>query len=68
LPIERWIELKLASGMVAAHRLKDLADVQELIRSARLPRTLVESLHPRVGVKYLELWQALHEGEQNDPY
>jgi hypothetical protein len=22
LPIERWIELKLASGMVAAHRLK----------------------------------------------
>src|SRR3990172_4642711 len=38
LPVERWIELKLASGMVAPHRLKDLVDVQELIRSARLPR------------------------------
>jgi hypothetical protein len=68
LPVERFIELKLASGMVAAHRLKDLADVQELIRSARLPRTLVDSLHPWVGAKFLELWQAVHDGERNDPY
>jgi hypothetical protein len=68
LPIERWIELKLASGMVAPHRLKDLADVQELIRIARLPRALVDSLHPWVSDKYLELWQAVHEGEQSDPY
>ncbi|MFI5358281.1 MAG: hypothetical protein ACHQ4G_13190, partial [Opitutales bacterium] len=29
LPMARFIELKLASGMVAAHRGKDLVDVQE---------------------------------------
>jgi len=33
LPIELWIELKLASGMVAAHRLKDLADVHLEMRA-----------------------------------
>ncbi|HEY3236280.1 MAG TPA: hypothetical protein VGJ84_16300 [Polyangiaceae bacterium] len=68
LPIERWIELKLASGMVAAHRLKDLADVQELIREARLPNTMARDLHPWVRDKFLELWQAVDEGARNDPY
>jgi hypothetical protein len=37
LPMPRFIELKLASGMVAPHRAKDLVDVQELIKSAGLP-------------------------------
>jgi hypothetical protein len=55
-PIERWIELKLASGMVAAHRGKDLVDVQELIRSAALGRELEQRLHPWVRQKFLELW------------
>jgi hypothetical protein len=32
LPLETLIELKLASGMTAPHRLRDLADVIELIR------------------------------------
>ncbi len=68
LPIERWIELKLASGMVAPHRLKDLADVQELIRSARLPATLADSLDPWVRDKFLELWNAVAQGDANDPY
>jgi hypothetical protein len=68
LPIERWIELKLASGMVAAHRLKDLADVQELIRSARLPRALTDTLHPWVRAKFLELFDAVARGEAEDPY
>ncbi len=36
LPVELYIELKLASGMVAPHRAKDLVDVQELIKSAAL--------------------------------
>lgn len=66
LPRERWIELKLASGMVAAHRLKDLADVQELIRSARLPLDL--DLHSWVRPKYEELWTAVRDGEASDPY
>ncbi len=33
---EKLIELKLASGMTAPHRLKDLADVQELIKIREL--------------------------------
>jgi hypothetical protein len=68
LPVERWIELKLASGMVAAHRLKDLADVQELIRAAHLPRTTADDLHPWVRAKFMELWQAVDEGDANDPF
>src|SRR4026207_903621 len=56
LPMPRYIELKLASGMVAAHRAKDLVDVQELIRSAALPREVASTLHPWVQAKFLELW------------
>lgn len=56
LPIGLWIELKLASGMVAAHRGKDLVDVQELVRSAALPQSLADDLHPWVRQKFLELW------------
>lgn len=57
LPVAMWIELKLASGMVAAHRGKDLVDVQELIRSAALPQDLSKALHPWVRPKFLELWE-----------
>lgn len=56
LPIERWIELKLASGMVARHRQKDLVDVQELVKSANLPREIAMTLDPWVREKFLELW------------
>ncbi len=64
LPLPRLTELKLASGMTAPHRLKDLADVQELIRAASLSRELANTLHPYVRDKYLELWQAVHEHPQ----
>src|SRR5207237_10787641 len=57
LPMPRFIELKLASGMVAAHRGKDLVDLQELIKSASLPASVAEDLHPWVRAKFLELWQ-----------
>ena len=50
------IELKLASGMTSTDRLKDLADVQELIRHARLPLELRDSLDPMVRDKYAEIW------------
>jgi hypothetical protein len=56
LPVERWIELKLASGMVAPHRAKDLVDVQELIKSAALPRNVSLQLDPWVRQKFVELW------------
>lgn len=68
LPIERWIELKLASGMVAAHRLKDLADVQELIRAAKLPKAMADRLDPWVRDKFLQLWSAVEQGDAEDPY
>ncbi len=52
------IELKLASGMTNVSRLKDLADVLELIKVAGLPAEFANQLNPFVRDKYLELWQA----------
>lgn len=57
------VELKLASGMTNLGRLKDLGDVQELIRTLSLPAEFVEQLNPYVRAKYAELW----EGLQSDP-
>jgi hypothetical protein len=65
LPLPRFIELKLASGMVAAHRAKDLVDIQELIKSAGLPASMANDLHPWVRAKFLELWQL---GQVADPF
>jgi hypothetical protein len=59
LPLPMLVELKLASGMTAPHRLRDLADVQELIRIQGLPREFVLQLHAYVRDTYLELWQAV---------
>lgn len=53
------IELKLASGMTNAGRLRDLADVQELIRTLRLSADYAEQLNPYVRDKYTELWSAV---------
>lgn len=61
LPLPTLVELKLASGMTAPHRLKDLADVQELIRIRQLPRDLTTELNAFVRDKYLELWQAVQD-------
>jgi hypothetical protein len=58
LPLPTLIELKLASGMTAPHRLKDLADVLEVIRALNLPADLSVDLNPYVREKYLELWRA----------
>lgn len=56
LPMPLFIELKLASGMVAPHRAKDLVDVQELIKSAHLTRDVAADLHPWVRDRFLLLW------------
>jgi hypothetical protein len=64
LPLPRLIELKLASGMTAPHRLKDLADVIEIVRILRLPAGLAQELDPYVRDKYLELWGAAQAGER----
>lgn len=65
LPMPKYIELKLASGMVAPHRGKDLVDVQELIRSAALPRETAEQLDAWVRDKFLELWEL---AQTEDPF
>ena len=57
LPLERLLELKLASGLSAPHRLRDLADVLEVIRVLGLDETLAERLAPSVREKYRELWR-----------
>jgi hypothetical protein len=51
------IELKLASGMTAPHRMQDLTDVMRLIHTAHLPRELADQLDPYVREKFDELWQ-----------
>lgn len=62
LPLSVLIELKLASGISAPHRLRDLADVLELIRVAQLPLALSETLDTWVRPKYEELWHAAKSG------
>jgi hypothetical protein len=64
LPLPRLIELKLASGLSAPHRLKDLADVLEVIRILNLPARLADELDPYVRAKYQELWQAARSEER----
>ena len=56
LTLPKLVELKLASGMTAPHRLKDLADVLELVRAAKLTSDFAGDLDPFVREKCLELW------------
>ena len=57
--LEKLIELKLASGISAPDRLKDLADVQELIKIRKLGADFALKLDPYVRPKYLELEDAV---------
>ena len=59
ITLEKLIELKLASGLSAPHRLKDLADVQELIKIKRLDNSYAENLDPYVREKFIELADAV---------
>jgi predicted nucleotidyltransferase len=64
--LEKLIELKLASGMTAPDRLKDLADVQELIKIHGLRSKFADQLNPYVREKFLELMEAVKRGRGND--
>lgn len=57
ITLEKLIELKLASGLTAPHRLKDIADVQELIVRLKLPLELADQLDESVRAEYRRLWQ-----------
>ena len=56
LSLPKLVELKLASGMTNPLRLKDIADVQELIRLLKLPAGFAEQLDPFVRTRFLDLW------------
>ena len=66
LQLPRLVELKLASGMSAAHRIKDIADVQELIAVLKLPRDFTEQLNPYVREKFVELWTAVDQAPREE--
>ncbi|HEX4590099.1 MAG TPA: hypothetical protein VH120_09240 [Gemmataceae bacterium] len=59
LNLNSLLELKIASGMTEPGRLKDLADVQELIATLQLSGQFAEQLNPFVREKYRELWSAV---------
>lgn len=60
------LELKLASGMTAPHRMQDITDVMRLIHTAKIPRTLADELNPYVRPKFIELWEIAQH--QDDDY
>jgi hypothetical protein len=66
ITLKKLIELKLASGISAPDRLKDLADVQELIRLKGLGAEFSRELDPSVRGKYLELHQAIGQARERE--
>src|SRR5437868_195232 len=63
--LEKLIELKLASGISAPDRLKDLADVQELIKIRKLGADFALKLDPSVRAKYHELEEAVRKSDSS---
>lgn len=63
LRLEKLVELKLASGLTAPHRLKDLADVQEMISVRGLDADFAEQLDESTRAKYLELYRAVENAQ-----
>jgi hypothetical protein len=61
--LKALLELKIASGMTAAHRPRDLDDAIQLIRVNSLPREYADQLHPFVRDKFFELWQSAQISE-----
>jgi hypothetical protein len=66
IPIETLIELKLASGISASHRLRDLADVQDLITTLKLPIEFVDRLDSSVQETFRNLWQSAQSDSENE--
>lgn len=65
--IESLIELKLASGLTAEHRkLRDLADVQQLIEILNLPEDLSQHLDASVRDEYLRLWALAQTAREDE--
>jgi hypothetical protein len=58
------IELKLASGLSAEHRVKDIADVQQLIETLNLSRAFQFKLDQSVRDEYDRLWEATRRARE----
>ncbi len=65
VPLPRLIELKLASGRAAGRR-KDLADVQELIRTLGLTLDWGQQLDASLHDAYNELWHEIQQTPSDD--
>lgn len=63
--LSRLIELKLASGQ-APGRLKDLADVQELIRTLDLSQEFSEGLEPSLREAFDRLWNEAQQKRMDE--
>lgn len=61
ITLEKLIELKLASGLSASHRMRDLADVQDLIIALNLPLNVMDKLDESVRLEYRRIWQAANK-------
>jgi hypothetical protein len=59
ISLAKLVELKLASGMTAPDRLKDLADVQEMIKVKGMGEDFAAMLDESVREKFRELHQAV---------
>ena len=60
LNLEALIELKLASGISGGiERLKDIADVVEVVKMLGLPEKIADQLNPYVSERYRELWREI---------
>ena len=57
ISLPKLIELKLASGLTNPLRIRDLADVQDLIVTLDLPREIGDQLDPSVRDEYYRRWQ-----------
>ena len=64
IALEKLIELKLASGLTAPHRLVDLGDVQRLIITLGLPLDLAEQLDDSVRSEYRRLWELAQHADE----
>lgn len=63
--LEKLIELKIASGISASDRLKDLADVQELIKLKGLDGSFAKHLSEYVRPKFIELWTGVRDSRSD---
>jgi len=64
ISLKTLLELKMASGMTAAHRIQDLGDVIQLIKVNQLPVDYVQHLNPYVHEKFRELWKSAQVVEE----